>query len=67
VRDLVLIPSVVVVCFCATGGGGPLSDEPPEEGSVHTAVVKRIEPYGVVSGAELCRAHSSKVTCSRGG
>eukprot|EP00967_Tisochrysis_lutea_P121491 scaffold200293_cov21-Tisochrysis_lutea.AAC.1 len=32
-------------------GGGPVTDEPPEEGTVHKAVVKRIEPYGVVGAA----------------
>ena len=35
-------------------GAGPQSDEPPEEGAVYNAMVKRIEPYGVVS--ELCRS-----------
>ena len=29
------------------GGGGPQSDEPPKVGSIHDAVVERIQPYGV--------------------
>ena len=29
------------------GGGGPQSGEPPEVGSIHDAVVERIQPYGM--------------------
>ena len=36
---------------------GPLSDEAPEVGSIHKAVVKRIEPYGVFVQMEGYRRH----------
>uniref|UniRef100_A0A7S3VHF1 S1 motif domain-containing protein n=2 Tax=Dunaliella tertiolecta TaxID=3047 RepID=A0A7S3VHF1_DUNTE len=47
-------------------GGGPVTDEPPEEGTVHKAVVKRIEPYGVFVQLQGYRkyglVHSSQVS-----
>ncbi|GIL65986.1 hypothetical protein Vafri_19629 [Volvox africanus] len=39
------------------GRGGPETDEPPEVGSVHRAVVKRIEAYGVFVALEGYRRH----------
>jgi hypothetical protein len=42
---LTVAPAALV--FCAGGGGGRLSDEPPEVGSIHKGEVKRIEAYGV--------------------
>ncbi|KAF5840637.1 hypothetical protein DUNSADRAFT_16010 [Dunaliella salina] len=50
----------------SAGGSGPLTDEPPEEGTVHQAVVKRIEPYGVFVQLHGYRkyglVHSSQVS-----
>ncbi|KXZ49883.1 hypothetical protein GPECTOR_19g334 [Gonium pectorale] len=39
------------------GRGGPETDEPPEAGTVHRAVVKRIEAYGVFVALEGYRRH----------
>ncbi|GFR46504.1 hypothetical protein Agub_g8085, partial [Astrephomene gubernaculifera] len=39
------------------GRGGPETDEPPEVGSVHRGVVKRIEAYGVFVALEGYRRH----------
>ncbi|KIY92261.1 hypothetical protein MNEG_15702 [Monoraphidium neglectum] len=41
------------------GGGGPGggSDEPPEEGSIHRGVVRRIEAYGIFVALEGFRKH----------
>lgn len=45
---------------------GPLSDDPPEEGTIHQAVVKRIEPYGVFVQLQgyrrFCLVHFTQVS-----
>ena len=50
---------------------GPQRDEPPEEGTVHKATVRRIEPYGVFVQLDGFRkqglVHSSQVQRGGGG
>lgn len=51
------------------GGGGRLSDEPPEVGSIHRGEVKRIEAYGVFVALQGFRkyglVHASQVRAHR--
>jgi hypothetical protein len=62
---------LLIVCDgCATcgssGGGGRLSDEPPEVGSLHRGEVKRVEAYGVFVALQGYRkyglVHASQVS-----